>query len=107
MVPTGSHILRQIRGDSGVVLLVLGAPWYGTSHIMAPVIEQVAAEYAGGVRVIRADAGADTGFWQYFGVRRLPALLLFRNGDLVTCLAGITPRQDLEAAIDQLLERSS
>jgi thioredoxin-like negative regulator of GroEL len=106
MVPTGSQILLQIRGDSGVVLLALGGAWYGTSHIMAPVIEQLAAEYAGRVRVIRADAGADTGLWQQFGVRRLPALLLFNNGDLVSCLAGIIPRPQIAAVIDRQLERS-
>lgn len=90
---------------TGVVALEFSAAWCGPCHVMAPVVEAVAQEYAPSLRVLQVDADANPRTVARFGVRGLPTMLVFRDGALVDRIVGAIPRSALTGRLDRVLGR--
>jgi thioredoxin 1 len=71
--------------------------------MIAPVVAQIAAEYAGRVAVGKLDVDANPETAQRLNVRSLPSLLIFRDGALVDTVVGAVPKRVLEQRIEQHL----
>jgi thioredoxin 1 len=74
---------------------------------LAPVIDQLAAEYRGRAVVAKLDVDEHPDVARHLGVSAIPALLLFQDGQLVRRLIGVQPKSTLETALDELLAKKS
>jgi len=85
----------------GVALVDLWAAWCGPCLRIAPVIEQLAADYAGKIRVYKLNIDENPLTPGRFGVQSIPTLMIFKDGTLVDAIIGAVPRQEIERALQR------
>ncbi len=83
------------------VLLDFGAEWCGPCKAIAPIVDEVAKEYAGRLKVGKIDVDVSNQVAAKYGIRSIPTLLLFNGGELKDTLVGAVP--NVKAAIDKLV----
>ena len=91
---------EQVLFNKKPVLVDFWAPWCGPCKMVAPVIEDVAKELAD-VDVIKVNVDQSRDYAAQYGVRNIPTLLLFKNGELVAKQVGALNRQKLKEFIEQ------
>lgn len=84
----------------GLVLVDFWAEWCGPCRTVAPVLEQLAKERAGRLKVVKVNTEQEQALAAQFGIRSIPSLLLFRDGKLVDQISGALPKRELALWID-------
>ena len=91
----------------GLVLVDVWAPWCGPCRILGPIVDQVAQEMAGRVRVGKVNADESPRVMDAFGIQGIPTLLLFSDGRLVDRVTGALPKPQLVAWLQRHAARAS
>jgi len=86
------------------VLVDFWADWCGPCHMIAPTIEELAREYQGQVIVGKLDVDENPYTTNQYGVRSIPTLILFKNGQVVDRVIGAVPKQILVGKLNALTE---
>ena len=84
------------------VLVDFGAEWCGPCKKLAPIVEELATEMTGHLRVYAVDVGVQPGIAQRYGVLSLPTVLFFRNGELRDRIVGLTSKDKLIKTIEKI-----
>ena len=79
------------------------ADWCQPCHMMAPTVEALAKEYGDRLLVAKLDVDANPMTTAKYGIRGIPALLLFKNGQLAQRIVGVKPKEDIARIIEQHL----
>ena len=85
------------------VLVDFWATWCGPCQVIAPLLEQLAGEYAGKVRITKLDVDQNQATTYRFNVRSIPSLLFFRDGRHVDTMVGAVPKAAIEERIKKHL----
>lgn len=85
------------------VLVDFSAEWCGPCKMLAPIIEQLADEYAGRVKVAKLDIDDNHESAAQYGIQSVPTMIIFQNGQPVKKLVGLTPKNKIAGALDELL----
>ena len=101
MTVTDATFAEEVERSSLPVLLDLWAPWCGPCRIVAPVVEELAGEFSGRVRVAKLNVDENPRTAARFHVQSIPTLLLLKGGKEMERMIGVQPK----AAIVQRLER--
>ena len=101
---TDSDFAEQVEGAEGLVLVDFWAAWCGPCRAVAPVLERLAQDYRGRVKVVKLDTDANPLTTVRYQIRSIPAVLLFKDGRHVDTIIGADPRlrSQLDAKIAQL-----
>ena len=86
--------------DAGVTLIEFWAEGCGPCRMMGPVLDQLAAEYAGKAQVCKVNVDNEGGLAQEFNVSSIPMLLVMKDGQVVKQFVGVTPKAELAKALD-------
>ncbi len=82
------------------VLVDFWAAWCGPCRMVGPIIEQISEEYDGKAVVGKVDVDANQEFAAKYGVRNIPTVLVFKNGEVVSRQVGVSPKNVYTDAID-------
>ena len=85
------------------VLVDFWATWCGPCRMLGPVIEEIANEYEGRVVVGKVDVDSNQDYAAKYGVRNIPTVLVFQNGEVVGRQVGVAPKNTYTEALDSLL----
>jgi thioredoxin 1 len=101
VVVTDGDFEQAVEKHQGVVVVDFWATWCGPCRMIAPILEQLAVEYDGKVKVAKLDVDSNQKTSARFNVRSIPTLLFFKDGKLVDQVIGAVPKATLVAKFQQ------
>jgi len=101
---TDDNFQSEVLESAKPVLVDFWADWCGPCHMIAPVIEELAAEFEGNVKVGRLDVENNPRISMQYGIRSIPTLLLFKDGQVVDRVIGVASKKEIANKLNALLE---
>ena len=100
---TDQNFETEVKQSGTPVLVDFGATWCGPCRMLAPIVEELAVEYDGKLKVGTVDIDQAQGVAREFGIMSVPTIIFFKDGAKVDTIMGNQPKAKLAAKIDALL----
>ena len=100
---TDSNFSEIVEQAQQPVVVDFWATWCGPCRMISPIIDQMAVKYEGRVNVVKCNVDESSDIPMKFGIRNIPTLLFFKNGELVDRLVGAVPQAEIEKHIEHIL----
>ena len=94
---------QDLVNQGGVTVIDFWAPWCGPCRMLAPVIEELAEDFDGKAKICKVNTDEVQDLAVEFGIRSIPTLLFFKNGELVEQMVGAQSKQALTDKLNSLL----
>jgi thioredoxin 1 len=98
---TDADFEQEVEKHDKLTVVDFWATWCGPCRMIAPILDQLAVDYDGKVKVAKLDVDANIKTATKFNVRSIPMLLFFKDGKVVDQIVGAVPRQMIEAKFKQ------
>jgi thioredoxin 1 len=99
---TKENFAQQVLNSQTPVLVDFWAEWCGPCKMIAPVLDELADEYSGRVQIGKVNIDESQELAAEYGVRAIPTLLIFQNGQVAEQIVGLRSKRDLKASFDKL-----
>jgi thioredoxin 1 len=100
---TDANFSQEVLNSKLPVLVDFWAQWCGPCKMLAPIIEELAQEYAGRVKICKLDVDENSAVPGKFGIMSIPTLIFFRDGKVSGQFVGALSRQELKTKIEEYL----
>ena len=100
---TDSNVEETVLKSDKPVLVDFWAAWCGPCRMVGPIIDELSEEYEGKAVVGKVDIDSNQQYAAQFGVRNIPTVLVFKNGELVDRKVGVSSKNDYAQALDNLI----
>ena len=97
---TDENFESEVIKSKQPVLVDFWAEWCGPCKMLGPIIEELSKEYTGKVKVAKINVDDNPSLSSKFGIRSIPTLILFKNGQIVEQLIGMQPKGAIKSKID-------
>lgn len=101
MTVNDANFEAEVEKHEGLAVVDFGATWCGPCQVLAPIVHELAAAYAGRAKVATLDVDENMRTTARFNVRGVPTVLFFKNGRVVDSVVGAVPKATLEAKFVQ------
>jgi thioredoxin 1 len=100
---TDTDFEQEVLKAAKPVLVDFWAPWCGPCRMVAPIVEELADEYAGKVDFVKMNTDDNPNTAIKYGIRSIPTLLVFKGGEPVGQIIGFRPKSDLKKRLDAVV----
>jgi len=100
---TGDNFEREVLQSAIPVLIDFWAVWCGPCKMIAPLIDQLADEYEGRIKVGKVNVDEESSLAEQHGIASIPTLVLYKDGDVIGQKAGAASKRDIEAMFKDLI----
>lgn len=100
---TDSTFEQEVITSSIPVLVDFWAPWCGPCRMVAPVVEEIAKEYIGQLKVVKINTDENPNVASQYGIRSIPTLMIFKGGQRVDMVVGAVPKTTLSQTLAKYL----
>ena len=100
---TDSSFEQTVLKSDKPVMVDFWAAWCGPCRMVGPIMDELSSEYEGKAVVGKVDIDSNQQYAAQFGVRNIPTVLIFKNGELVDRKVGVSSKSDYAEALDKLL----
>ena len=100
---TDSNFEETVLKSDKPVMVDFWAAWCGPCRMVGPIIDEISDEYEGKAVVGKVDIDSNQQYAAQFGVRNIPTVLVFKNGELVDRKVGVSSKNDYAQALDNLI----
>jgi thioredoxin 1 len=98
---------QEVEKHDGLAIVDFWATWCGPCKMIAPILDQLATDYQGKVKVTKLDVDANIKTGSRFNVRSIPTLLFFKGGKVVDQIIGAVPRTHIEKKLQQHMQQTT
>lgn len=92
-----------LLANEAVLVVDCTATWCGPCKLVAPLMDQLADEYGDRAKVFKLDLDSNQPVAKRFGIRSIPAVMIFKQGQLIETLVGVKPYEEFSQAVQQAL----
>ncbi|QDZ40778.1 thioredoxin [Euhalothece natronophila Z-M001] len=100
---TDSSFQQEVLESDQTVLVDFWAPWCGPCRMVAPVVEEISEQYAGQVKVVKVNTDENPNVASQYGIRSIPTLMIFKDGQRVDMVVGAVPKTTLANTLEKYL----
>ncbi|MCC5908189.1 MAG: thioredoxin TrxA [Balneolaceae bacterium] len=100
---TDSNFSEEVENSDSPVLVDFWAEWCGPCRMVGPIVDELADEYEGKAKVGKVNVDHNPEVSVKYGIRSIPALMIFKNGEVVDTVVGAVPKTHLKKKLDAQL----
>jgi thioredoxin 1 len=100
---TDASFKEEVLDSEVPVLVDFWAPWCGPCRMVAPVVDEIAEQYAGQVKVVKLNTDENPNVASQYGIRSIPTLMIFKGGQRVDMVVGAVPKTTLANTLEKYL----
>lgn len=100
---TDSTFKEEVLDNEVPVLVDFWAPWCGPCRMVAPVVEEIALQYDGQLKVVKVNTDENPQIASQYGIRSIPTLMIFKDGQKVDMVVGAVPKSTLSITLEKYL----
>ena len=100
---TDANFEEEVLKSELPVLIDFWAPWCGPCRMIGPIVEELAGDYAGKVKVAKMNVDENQNTPTKYSIRGIPTVILFKNGELAEQVVGAVPKTQLVTKIESVL----
>jgi len=100
---TDGNFEEEVLKSDLPVLIDFWAPWCGPCRLVAPIVEELAKDYQGKLKVAKLDVDNNPGTAAKYGIFSIPTILIFKDGKVATQIVGAVPKKNFVDKLNELL----
>ncbi|MBO1348345.1 MAG: thioredoxin [Hormoscilla sp. GUM202] len=102
---TDGSFQKEVLDSEIPVLVDFWAPWCGPCRMVSPVVEEIAEQYDGKVKVVKVNTDDNPNIATKYGIRSIPTLMIFKGGQRVDMVVGAVPKSTLADTLEKHLKK--